>query len=313
MTASEVQMQLKDEEILLAPIIHITQHGTQYRSIMRRLWRACNHWIKCPKDLQKIYGDIGDTLYTVGLILDDIEDFTKIRRGIPCAYMVYGVPLTVQAIIHKSILLFQELIYHLGDSEELADEFIRVGVNLMTGQGMEIYYRDTEKCPTFDDFRVVVHGKASYTFMYGVRLLEMFAKTKKINFSHEFWDKMGYFIQVYNDYINLRDPKWAAVRIFCDDLDEGKFSYPIVHAIQSHPEDHRLTNMLKERPLDLESKKLFVDIMESFGSFEHSRQFLEDLKCGIIEEVKKMKLERNPHLERVLDNIFANLETKLFI
>ncbi|KAJ3644206.1 hypothetical protein Zmor_026876 [Zophobas morio] len=303
----------KDEEILLAPIIHVTQPGPEYRNIMRRLWRACNYWIKCPKNLQKIYGDIGDTIYNVALILDDIEDLTKVRRGIPAAHMVYGVPLTVQATIHKAILLFQDLIYHLGDSEELADGFIRVGLDLMTGQGVEIYYRDTETCPTFDDFRVVVQGKASYTFMWGVRLLEMFAKTKKINFSNEFWDKIGYFIQVYDDYINLHNPKWATVRVFCDDLDEGKFSYPIIHAIQSHPEDHRLINLLKKRPLDLESKKLFVDIMESFGSFEHSREFLEDLKRGILEEVKKIKLERNLHLERVLDDIFTNLETKIFI
>ncbi|XP_063924478.1 terpene synthase-like [Zophobas morio] len=291
--------------------IHVTQPGPEFRNIMRRLWRVLvTIGLSAPKtcNTSMVILEIQFIMW----LLYEIEDLTKLRQGIPAAHMVYGVPLTVQATIHKAILLFQNMIYHLGD-KPLVGGFIRVGLNLMTGQGVEIYYRDTETCPTFDDSRVVVHGKSSCTFMWGVRLLEMFAKTKKINFSHEFLDKMGYFIQVYDDYINLHNPKWATVRIFCDDLDEEKFRYPIIHAIQSHPEDHRLINLLKKRPLDLESKKLFVDIMESFGSFEHSREFLEDLKYGILEEVKKMELERNPHLERVLDDIFNNLETKLFI
>ena len=40
--------------------------------------------------------------------------------------------------------------------------------------------------------------------------------------------------------------------------------------------------MLKSRPMDIEKKKLFVDIVDSFGSFEHIRDLLESLKNEII-------------------------------
>ena len=38
--------------------------------------------------------------------------------------------------------------------------------------------------------------------------------------------------------------QYATVRVLCDDLDEGKFNFPMIHAIQSHPNDHRLLGKL---------------------------------------------------------------------
>ena len=70
--------------------------------------------------------------------------------------------------------------------------------------------------------------------------------------------------------------------------------------------------MLKKRPLDVESKKLFVDILESFGSFEHTRKVLKELKDGIFDDVDKMNMGKNPYLERVLQNVFDNLETEIY-
>jgi geranylgeranyl diphosphate synthase type 3 len=34
---------------------------------------------------------------------------------------------------------------------------------------------------------------------------------------------------------------------YCEDLTEGKFSFPILHAITSHPHDQQLLSILKQR------------------------------------------------------------------
>ena len=70
--------------------------------------------------------------------------------------------------------------------------------------------------------------------------------------------------------------------------------------------------MLKQRPLDIESKKVFVEIMEGFGSFEFTRNVLENLRKGILADVEKMKLEKNPYLEKILEDIFSRLETEIY-
>ena len=46
-----------------------------------------------------------------------MEDRTILRRGIPAAHMVYGIPLTVQATIYKTILSLEELFHYLEDSK----------------------------------------------------------------------------------------------------------------------------------------------------------------------------------------------------
>ena len=70
--------------------------------------------------------------------------------------------------------------------------------------------------------------------------------------------------------------------------------------------------MLKRRPLDMESKKLFIDILESFGSFEYTRKELEKLKNGILIDVDNMNMGKNPQLERVLEDVLGNLETEIY-
>ena len=40
----------------------------------------------------------------------------------------------------------------------------------------------------------------------------------------------------------------AAKKTFCQDLTEGKFSFPIIHAIQSgHPESSKVLDIVKQR------------------------------------------------------------------
>ncbi|KAJ3658214.1 hypothetical protein Zmor_009967 [Zophobas morio] len=302
-----------EEEILARPILHSLQAGSENRNISKQFVRSFNFWIRCPKDARKTFIEIGDGFQELFVVSDDILDETILRRGIPAAHLVYGIALSVQATIHRGILLLQNLLCCAGDSkDDTLDDLIKLGIKFCTGQGLEIYYRNTEKCPTFDDFRVIMHNKSTETLIWAVQILNLCAKNEKIDFSADLCEKIGQFQQIYDDYINLHNPKYAAVRVFCDDLDEGKFSYPIIHGVQSHPDDHRLLDMLKKRPLDVESKKLFVDILESFGSFEHTRKVLKELKDGIFDDVDKMNMGKNPYLERVLQNVFGNLETEIY-
>ena len=45
---------------------------------------------------------------------------------------------------------------------------------------------------------------------------------------------LGFYVQICDDYANLCLEEYFANKSFGEDLPEGKFSFPIVHAIQSH-------------------------------------------------------------------------------
>jgi geranylgeranyl diphosphate synthase, type III len=60
-------------------------------------------------------------------------------------------------------------------------------------------------------------------------------------------------------------------------LTEGKFSFPIIHAIRSDPANLQLLNILKQKTTDEEVKRYAVKYMESKGSFEYCKKVLMTL------------------------------------
>lgn len=50
----------------------------------------------------------------------------------------------------------------------------------------------------------------------------------------------GLYFQIRDDYCNLSLKEYSENKSFCEDLTEGKFSFPIIHAIQSQTEDKQV-------------------------------------------------------------------------
>ena len=98
-----------------------------------------------------------------------------------------------------------------------------LGIRFFTGQGLEIRHRDIHQCPTFDDYAVLVRASELTYFLlcrclalvventdaiiWGVRCLKLCAKNEEIEFGTDLYDKIGQFVQIYGDYINLHNPK----------------------------------------------------------------------------------------------------------
>lgn len=94
--------------------------------------------------------------------------------------------------------------------------------------------------------------------MLAIRLMQLFSENK-MDFT-KLAGLLGLYFQVNDDYINLnskdvsiRDTNNTFVKLvlqymenksFCEDLTEGKFGFPLIHAIQSHPEDNKIMSIL---------------------------------------------------------------------
>ena len=78
--------------------------------------------------------------------------------------------------------------------------------------------------------------------------------------------------------MNLSSNEYTDNKGLCEDLTEGKFSFPIIHSIRTNPQNRQLINILKQKTTDEEVKKYAVKYMESTGSFEYCRVILRDLK-----------------------------------
>jgi geranylgeranyl diphosphate synthase, type III len=54
---------------------------------------------------------------------------------------------------------------------------------------------------------------------------------------------IGILFQIRDDYQNLQDTQYTTNKGLCEDITEGKFSFPIVHAIRSRPDDRQLISI----------------------------------------------------------------------
>ncbi|XP_032667449.1 geranylgeranyl pyrophosphate synthase [Odontomachus brunneus] len=285
----------EEDKKLLEPLTYIL--NTPGKSLRKILAKAFNYWLKIPDDkLQKI-DEIVDILHNSSILLDDIEDNAILRRGIPAAHSVYGIAHTINAS-NYAIIIALEKVMALQHPEAIKI-FTEQLLELHRGQGADIYWRDNHICPTEFEYRITVVKKTGGLFKLIVRLMQLFTK-----FEEDLMplvDTLGYLFQIRDDYCNLCTKEYSDKKGYCEDLTEGKFSFPIVHAIQSHPEDIEILNLLKQRPEEVAIKRKFVDILEKYGSFSYTREKIRELDEDAKREIKR--LGENPLLLEFLDKL----------
>jgi geranylgeranyl diphosphate synthase type 3 len=88
---------------------------------------------------------------------------------------------------------------------------------------------------------------------------------------------IGLFFQIRDDYMNLSSSEYTENKGLCEDLTEGKFSFPLIHSIRSNPQNRQLINILKQKTTDDEVKRYAVKYMESTRSFEYCRVILRSM------------------------------------
>ncbi|XP_054266724.1 terpene synthase [Macrosteles quadrilineatus] len=283
------------DEKLLQPFSYILQvPGKQIRA---KLAHAFNNWLKIPSDKLHIVGEIVQMLHNSSLLIDDIQDNSILRRGIPVAHSIYGVASTINAANYV-IFLAVEKVLRL-EHPEATKVCIEQLLELHRGQGIEIYWRDNFHCPSEEEYKQMTVRKTGGLFMLAIRLMQLFSENKS-DFT-KLASILGLYFQIRDDYCNLCLQEYSENKSFCEDLTEGKFSFPIIHAIKSRPDDRQVIHILRQRTRDVEVKRYCITLLDKFGSFAHTRETLLQLDREARDEVSRMG--GNPLMEEILDEL----------
>lgn len=203
--------------------------------------------------IKEIVGD----LHTSSLLIDDIEDGSNLRRGQPVAHNIYGLASTMNCANYVYFIALHKCM-QLNNQQAMV-VFTEELLNLHRGQGHDILWRDSIQCPTTDEYIQMVKDKTGGLFRLAVRLMQCFAtEMTSTNFT-PLTDKMAVYFQVRDDLINLASTQYHKNKSFCEDLTEGKFSFPIIHSIKETPNDSRLISILKQRTKGMFSFVIFYD------------------------------------------------------
>ncbi len=214
--------------------------------------------------------------------IDDVEDSSQLRRGVPVAHSIFGAAQTINSANYVYFGALQELLKL--DNPRAIKIYTDELCNLHRGQGMDLFWRDTLTCPTEDDYLEMVGNKTGGLFRLAVQLMQAESKSEK-DYT-PLVNTIGLLFQIRDDYMNLASSEYTSNKGLCEDLTEGKFSFPVIHSIRSNPSNRQLMNILKQKTEDIEVKKYAVQYMESTGSFEYCRLVLRELKrkaLGMVE------------------------------
>ncbi len=102
--------------------------------------------------------------------MDDVEDSSLLRRGIPVAHSIFGTAQTINSANYAYFGALQELLRLQSPTaiRIYTDELC----NLHRGQGMELFWRDTLTCPAEVDYLEMVGNKTGGLFRLAVKLMQ---------------------------------------------------------------------------------------------------------------------------------------------
>lgn len=261
------------ERILLGPYDYLWGHpGKDIRS---QCIAAFNLWLKVPPERLEVITRAVGMLHTASLLVDDVEDSSILRRGIPVANSIFGVAQTINSANYVYFKALQELM--LMGNPKLIEIFTEELLNLHRGQGMDLYWRDSLTCPSEADYLEMVGNKTGGLFRLAIKLMQ--AESAVQVDCAPLVSTIGLLFQILDDHLNLSPTSgYSSLKGLCEDLTEGKFSFPVIHAIRADPSNQILINILKQKTTDEEVKRYALKYMESKGSFDYSKKVIDELR-----------------------------------
>ncbi|TXT08780.1 hypothetical protein VHUM_02908 [Vanrija humicola] len=290
------------EQVLLEPYDYLC--GIPGKEVRSHLIDAFNLWLQVPEDDLDVIRRIVRMLHNASLLVDDVEDDSELRRGVPVAHKVYGVPQTINTANYVYFLAFKELLSlkegTSGKNLTNVDVTAMVNeelLNLHRGQGMELFYRDSLTCPTEEEYVQMVLGKTGGLFRIAVKL--MMARSKSTVDYVPLVNLISVWFQIRDDYMNLESGEYKSRKGYCEDLTEGKFSFPVVHGIRADTSNRQILNVLQKKTTSHSLKAHTVEYLRDHTkSFEYTRGVLAQLLKQLREELAS--LGGNKALEAII-------------
>ncbi|KAI9841642.1 MAG: hypothetical protein M1837_000489 [Sclerophora amabilis] len=306
------------EDIIFAPFKYIKSLPS--KGVRDILIDALDVWFRIPKRSLNIIKEVVDLLHTSSLmfVFDDIEDNSALRRGKPTAHTLFGVGQTMNSstyILISSIAEAQKL------SNKECPSILTEGVaSMLLGQSIDLHTTYLAECPREDEYLNMVDNKTGGLFRIAYRLMQAESQVSPSPDVDTLMMLLGRYFQIRDDYMNLTSEEYAGQKGSCEDLDEGKFSFPLIHCLSLPPVPSpsgvaprlELQNIFMSRSrseghvLSPEMKLHILEILDSTGSLEFTKLALEELHQDLQSELTRFERKtrsENPVFRALIDRL----------
>ena len=164
-----------------------------------------------------------------------------------------------------------------------------------------------------DQYIEMILDKTGGLFRVAIGMMYCFSPVKNPPDFSKLINLLSIYFQVRDDFINLANNKYFSMKTFCEDITEGKFSFPIIHSISvssakhDDEKDSKLLRILKQRTTNRDLKMAAVHIMrKETGSFEYTRSYLAEVRDKVNYELKQ--LGGHPLFSKLLASLEREVE-----
>jgi geranylgeranyl diphosphate synthase, type II len=227
-----------------------------------------------------------ELLHNAFLVHDDIQDASRLRRGLPTLHAQYGVPLALNAGDALAILAGEALRDNrrlLGSrlAARIGDEFDLMARRTLEGQARELgWRRDVALELEPDDYLdLIMHKTCWYTTIHPLRVGALIGTLGRADLDPlvRFGFYLGAAFQIRDDLLNLVGDESKYGKESCGDLYEGKRTLMVIHLLrEARGDDHRAVGrflaMEREQraPGDVDT---ILELMRRHGSIAFAREF----------------------------------------
>ncbi|KAG9189849.1 hypothetical protein G6011_06717 [Alternaria panax] len=279
------------------------------KGVRSTLIEALNTWLHVPSGRIKAIMSVINSLHNASLILDDLEDNSPLRRGFPSTHILFGQAQSINSANFMFVRAVQDVTQNLSPAALTA--VLEELEGLYLGQSWDLYWKHNLACPSESEYVNMVDHKTGGMFRMLLRLMQAESDlTPQLDF-HRLTLLFGRFFQIRDDYMNFQD--YTAQKGLCEDLDEGKFSYPVVYCLENFPEYRgHFLGVFRQRPtvatvdahpLSRESKQHLTACLKKSGAFEKTMACLTDMERDLEVEIDRLEQqtgEANPMLRLCL-------------
>ncbi|XP_039312735.1 geranylgeranyl pyrophosphate synthase [Solenopsis invicta] len=269
----------EEDKKLLEPVKYISQ--CELNNLSKNCTNIFNYWLQVsPENLQQI-DEILSILFKSCLLLDDIQDKATYRGDFPVANSIYGIGNTINAANYAQMNALEKM-------GTIHPEAIKITIEglqeFYRGQGLDMYWKENYICPTEEEYKMVAR-KCGWFPRLAYKLMKLFSLYEED--LSPLINNIALYYQINDDYCNLCE-ETDDDHNYCSDLSEGKFSFPVIHAITRNPEDKQILNILKQRTTDRKMKRYCVNLLESFGSLKYTKDVFKKLKKEMEIEIERL-------------------------
>ena len=136
----------------------------------------------------------------------------------------------------------------------------------------------------------MVDGKTGAMFRLAIRLMQGLSTNSNTSLGNildsGISELLGQYYQIRDDYQNLQDGVYTSQKGFCEDLDEGKLSYPLTVCCERNPGARKiLMGIFRQKsagtPLPKTVKMQILDMFRRAGAFQQTWEVLDALQKDI--------------------------------